>query len=216
MRLICICHLILFVLLISLFISSDGARKKNKKKSRKNSKVTEEDSSDISSQREKHSKITGSKLDSTVDTHTINGGRDTTDLSLQTDDLSLQEEENELRVNLLRAIVNHGDDSLEKATALHVLGRTLYHQRKYSDVTDVSNEIVRIHEKIDGPESIQVALGLITSVLLNFNLSPRTKISFAITTADEIIIAKFNNMTEFCIINLPAPLLWKITLILLL
>ena len=108
MRLICICHLILFVLLISLFISSDGARKKNKK-SRKNGKVTEEDSSDNSSQREKHSKITGSNFDSTVDAHTINGGRDTTDLSLQTDDLSLQEEENELRVNLLRAIVNHGD-----------------------------------------------------------------------------------------------------------
>ena len=197
MRITYLCHLILVVLLISFFISSDGAKKKNKRKSKKNDRVNEADSADNSSQREKHSRIAESELNSAGEPLSNNGGGDTADPSLLTDDPSLQVEENELRVNLLRAIVNHGDDSLEKATALHVLGRNLYHQRKYSYVAEISNEIVRIHEKIDGSESIQVALGLITSVPLNFNLYLIIAKSSSFAIADETIMEIFNKITAF-------------------
>ena len=197
MRITYLCHLILVVLLISFFISSDGAKKKNKRKSKKNDRVNEADSADNSSEREKHSRIAGSELNSAGEPFSNNRGGDTLDPSLLTDDPSLQAEENELRVNLLRAIVNHGDDSLEKATALHVLGRNLYHQRKYSYVAEISNEIVRIHEKIDGSESIQVALGLITSVPLNFNLYLIIAKSSSFAIADETIMEKFNRITAF-------------------
>ena len=197
MRITYLCHLILVVLLISFFISSDGAKKKNKRKSKKNDRVNEADSADNSSEREKHSRIAGSELNSAGEPFSNNRGGDTLDPSLLTDDPSLQAEENELRVNLLRAIVNHGDDSLEKATALHVLGRNLYHQRKYSYVAEISNEIVRIHEKIDGSESIQVALGLITSVPLNFNLYLIIAKSSSFAIADETIMEIFNKITAF-------------------
>ena len=196
MRITYLYHLILVVLLVSLFISSDGAKKK-KRKSKKNDRVNEADSADNSSEREKHSRIAGSELNSAGEPFSNNRGGDTLDPSLLTDDPSLQAEENELRVNLLRAIVNHGDDSLEKATALHVLGRNLYHQRKYSYVAEVSNEIVRIHEKIDGSESIQVALGLITSIPLKFTWCLISVKSSSFAIAGETIMEKFNKITAF-------------------
>lgn len=80
--------------------------------------------------------------------------------------LKLEKEEIELKKKLQIATKAHGKESQQRATALHALGRNLFTQEKYAEVVDTAKEIVRIHEKLDGPESKKTAdaLGNLASV----------------------------------------------------
>ena len=75
-------------------------------------------------------------------------------------------EEDGLRQAVEQAIKKHGEFSREKATALHELGRNVYQQGKFEDVVDVAEDIVKIHEVLDGPEAFITAeaLGNVASV----------------------------------------------------
>jgi hypothetical protein len=77
-----------------------------------------------------------------------------------TEKRKLKEEEKELRIELARAVLNHGDDSKEKATVLHKVGANLFKQKRFDDIFDLAMEILRIHEAIDGPESKETAMAL--------------------------------------------------------
>ena len=70
---------------------------------------------------------------------------------------TLREDEKVLRKNVLRASLNNGDTSREKAKALHEMGRNVYKQRRYQDIYDISMEILRIHMALDGHESLATA-----------------------------------------------------------
>ena len=72
----------------------------------------------------------------------------------------LNREEKELRKELTRVVLNHGNDSKEKAAVLHRMGRNLFQQKRFDDIFDLSLEILRIHELIDGPESKETAMAL--------------------------------------------------------
>lgn len=74
--------------------------------------------------------------------------------------------EKELRVDLARAELEHGLMSNERAAALHKLGGNLYRQHRFEELFDLSKEIVRIHEALDGPDSVMVgkALGNVGTV----------------------------------------------------
>ena len=146
--------LTLAILLLSCIDCIDAAKstggRRRKKKAKKNGENTAEDSVVYTSEADKLIKLAEMKKKMAQEEK-----RDPNDASV----IALQTDEIKLRKDLLRAIVNHGDVSAEKATALHLLGRNLYHQQKYELVVEVSQEIVKIHEKVDGPESVQVAQG---------------------------------------------------------
>jgi hypothetical protein len=73
---------------------------------------------------------------------------------------ALQQEERGLRKNVLRAELNHGEFSRERATALHAYGRNLFKQAKYVQIYGTAQSILAIHEKLDGVDSIETARAL--------------------------------------------------------
>ena len=77
-----------------------------------------------------------------------------------TEKRKLKEEEKELRMELARAVLNHGDDSKEKANVLHRVGGNLFKQKRFDSIFDISMEILRIHELNDGPESKETGMAL--------------------------------------------------------
>ena len=100
-------------------------------------------------------------------------------------------EEDGLRKNVLRAILNHGEFSKQKADALHKLGRNVYQQGKFEDVMEVAENIVKIHEQIDGPEAMITAeaLGNVGSVA--YRLGRKKQCRVAMERALYIIIKAF-------------------------
>jgi len=58
-----------------------------------------------------------------------------------------------LRKAVMREAMNHGDISHQKAKAMHLLGRNLFKQQKYSLIYALSWDILHIHEKLDGVNS---------------------------------------------------------------
>ena len=67
----------------------------------------------------------------------------------------LENEEKQLRKNVLRASLHYGDISKEKAKAMHALGKNLFRQAKYSYIYTISWDILALHEKLDGPDSME-------------------------------------------------------------
>lgn len=64
----------------------------------------------------------------------------------------LETEEAVLKKKVYLAVMDHGENSAEKAKALHLLGKNLYQQEKFEEVVDIAKDIVRIHEIKDGVE----------------------------------------------------------------
>ena len=67
----------------------------------------------------------------------------------------LRTEERKLRKNVMKASLHFGDFSKEKATAMHALGRNLFKQGHYSHIYTLAWDILAIHEKLDGPDSME-------------------------------------------------------------
>ena len=144
------------ILLISSHISpSDGSRNK-KRKGRRGRKNIEADSIEYASETEKLIKL--AELKNMV----LMGGRSDQDgVTMKT---ILATQEIDLRKDLIRAMSAYSDKSAETASALHLLGRNMFEQQKYDEVEEISAQIVRIHEEIDGPESLNTALGALTKI----------------------------------------------------
>ncbi len=64
----------------------------------------------------------------------------------------LEKEETNLKKNVYRAVLDHGENSAQKAKALHLLGKNLYQQEKFDQVVGIAKDIVQIHEFKDGVE----------------------------------------------------------------
>jgi hypothetical protein len=89
----------------------------------------------------------------------LNQNIDSDQLS-ESDRVRYQREEMQFRRNLESIRTQYGKMSSEYANGLHALGRVVYLQQKYKDVLTIAKEIVRIHERIDGPEHINTAKSL--------------------------------------------------------
>lgn len=69
----------------------------------------------------------------------------------------LEKEEAGLKQDVLRATLHYGEESREKATALHKLGRNIYKQERWEETIQISLEISRIHSVLDGLDSLPYA-----------------------------------------------------------
>ena len=72
----------------------------------------------------------------------------------------LKTEERQLRRELGDVSMQFGEITTQRATVLHKIGRNLYGQQRYNDVWQVSLDILKIHEMLDGPESVKTAMAL--------------------------------------------------------
>ena len=82
-----------------------------------------------------------------------------TELSLK-EKANLLSEEKQLRKDVMRAELNFGEFTKERAAALHAYGRNLFKQQRFDQIYDLSLEILAIHESIDGVDSIETARAL--------------------------------------------------------
>lgn len=85
----------------------------------------------------------------------------------------LQDKEKELRKNVLRAALHHGDVSHEKAAAMHAMGRNLFKQQRYSSIYVIAWDILRIHEILDGPDSPEYTKALTNVASTAWKLNER-------------------------------------------
>lgn len=138
-------------LLLLLLSAVDG---KAKRRTAKN----DPDVIRYSSEEDKNAKLQDLKA------KTLERSRDTS--RQESEQRKLRTAEEGLRKDVLRAIVNHGDNSKQKAQALHKLGRNIYQQERFDETFEMSLEILRIHSVLDGPESgpFADALGNVGSV----------------------------------------------------
>lgn len=65
----------------------------------------------------------------------------------------LKDLEIELRKDVMRAELTYGEFSKERATALHKLGGNMFRQERFEEIYEIANQIVRIHEAVDGYEA---------------------------------------------------------------
>ena len=105
-------------------------------------------------------------------------------------------EEDGLRHNVEQAIKKHGEYSREKATALHELGRNVYQQGKFEDVVDVAEDIVKIHEVLDGPEAFITAEALGNVASVAFRLGKKETCRLAMERALYIMIKTYGAQSK--------------------
>ena len=74
--------------------------------------------------------------------------------------IKYQKEEVQLRKELDKVRQKYGRMSEQHVNALHALGRNIYKQQRYEEVYSFAQEIVKIHESIDGPEHLNTAKAL--------------------------------------------------------
>jgi hypothetical protein len=72
----------------------------------------------------------------------------------------LVEAEKKLKMDVVRAELNHGEFSSERAKALHALGGNMFRQQRFEDLLELSKQIVRIHETMDGFEAVMTGKAL--------------------------------------------------------
>ncbi len=70
----------------------------------------------------------------------------------ETEMAELRRQELRNRVKVQETLDEFGRLSPEHAKALHMYGASLHKQRRFDDLLVVAQEIVKIHEEIDGPE----------------------------------------------------------------
>ena len=95
-----------------------------------------------------------------------------------------------------QAIKKHGEYSREKATALHELGRNVYQQGKFEDVVDVAEDIVKIHEVLDGPEAFITAEALGNVASVAFRLGKKETCRLAMERALYIMIKTYGAQSK--------------------
>ena len=119
-------------------------------------------------------------------------------------------EEVKLRKNVYRAALDYGDDSLEKANALHALGRVIYKQGKFQDLVDTAEEILRIHEEVDGPESLKVAQALGNVGSVSFRLGNIDKCQIAMNRALFILNKEYGKNSKEVLMHRAKMLTFKL------
>lgn len=110
--------------------------------------------------------------------------------------IELRKEEIRVRLSEEDIISKHGKNSREYAQYLHKLGRTIYKQERYEELLELSQQIVHIHEQLDGPEheSTARALGNVGSVA--FRINRKEECNLAMSRAMHIWVKKFGENSK--------------------
>jgi hypothetical protein len=195
----------IFLIGVVVFLQFDKSEGISEKKKRRNQKKNRNDDIKESplvynSEEDKASKLQEIKAGLSND-----AGQDDTDYK------ALESEEIELKKNLYRAILNHGENSPEKAAALHVLGRNMYQQKKYDELVDASQEIVRIHEEVDGKESLKTAQALGNVGSVSNRLGRTKECSIAMNRALYIMIKEYGDDSKEVLLHRAKMLTFQIS-----
>ena len=74
--------------------------------------------------------------------------------------VEFKKREVELRKSLIRSELEHGEFSQERAKALHALGANMFRQQRFEELFEISKQIVKIHETLDGYEGLMTGKAL--------------------------------------------------------
>jgi hypothetical protein len=121
---------------------------------------------------------------------------------IQPDELiALKNEELQLKKNVLKAALDFGDESREKASALHALGRNMYKQGKYDTVYNIAKEITLLHEKFDGSEHINTASALGNVGSVAYRIGDKNECYYSMNRALYILIKIYGHDSKEVIIK---------------
>lgn len=118
------------------------------------------------------------------------------DIATPEEKKALVAEENKLKKQVIKAGLDHGQFSKEKATALHAYGRNIYKQGRFDEVEELSKEIVLIHEKIDGVEHLNTAMALGNVGAVSYRLKHYEDCNFAMERALYILLREYGEESK--------------------
>lgn len=109
------------------------------------------------------------------------------------EEMELKKDELRARLKLEDVKDTFGKVSHEYATALHKLGGVLHKLHNFEEGFKIAQEIVRIHEKIDGVEHIKTAQALSNVGAVAYRLDNRQECDWAMNRALYIYIKKYGD-----------------------
>ena len=188
--------LVLLAILAFLFLNApcEARKKKSKKAALLKSRITEEGSVQSSEDEPVEEVLFNSKEDMEEKLKKMQSEKQKASLDdepLPKKEIErLEKEEYELKKNLYRTAINHGEFSREKATALHALGGNLFKQRRYEDILELAEAIVTIHEKLDGVEHDKTGAALGNLGAVAFRIKEHKKCELAMKRLMYILVKK--------------------------
>lgn len=202
MKLTLIVFSLFWIVAVLQFKESEGVSNKKKRRNKRKNKNDDIEEYPLvyNSEEEKASKL-----------QEIKAGLSDSAEGDETDYVALETEEKELKKNLFRAILDYGEDSLEKAAALHGLGRNMYQQKKYDELVDAAQEIVRIHEGVDGRESLKTAQALGNVGSVSNRLGRTKECGIAMNRALYIMIKEYGDESKEVLLHRAKMLTFQIS-----
>lgn len=125
--------------------------------------------------------------------------------------MKLEKEESQLRKLLTTTVEKHGKSSMETATVLHKLGRSVYLQLKFDEALKISQTIVKIHEDLDGEEDLKTADALGNLASVAFRLEREDVCEYAMYRALYILIQKYGQKSKEVLRHRAKMLTFKIS-----
>ena len=110
--------------------------------------------------------------------------------------IRLRREELGLRIKLREIEEEYGVISEEYAAAMHRFGKNLHTQQRYDDLFIVAQEIVRIHEILDGPEHYHTGRALDNLATAAYRVKNQEACNTAMYRALHIFIKKFGDHSK--------------------
>jgi hypothetical protein len=105
----------------------------------------------------------------------------------------LEKEEKELQTKVDVATKAYGRNSSQRAKAMHELGRNIYMQGRFEEVLQSAEEIVRIHEVIDGVEHLNTGMALQNVGNVAYRMNKQTKCYYAMQRALYILLREYQD-----------------------
>ncbi len=178
--------LILLLVLVCLVFFNNVDCKKQSKKKKKASKDENVATFSSREQLSKHMKDMTEKEKQ--------GGLDETPSEEEL--LELRKEEIRIRLSEDEIVEKHGKLSKEYGKYLHKLGRTIYKQQRYDELLEMSREIVKIHETLDGPEHENTARALGNVGSVAYRLKKLDECNIAMERAMYIWVQKYGETSK--------------------
>eukprot|EP01031_Cornospumella_fuschlensis_P029817 gene29817-36004_t len=122
----------------------------------------------------------------------------------------LRRQEIKHRLDMREIEDKFGRMSTEYATALHKLGRILYKQFNFKEMFSVAKDIVEIHEKVDGVESLKTAQALSNLGSAAYRVKNKKETDLAMNRALYILIQIHGNESKEVLLHRGRMLTFKI------
>jgi Tetratricopeptide repeat len=113
-------------------------------------------------------------------------------------------------IDLYRITLDSGENSLDRATALHKLGRNVFRQGRHQDGFGIAQEIVRLHEVNDGVEHLNTGNALNNLAAVAFRLGKKAIVDVSMKRTLHIYINTYGDDSKEVLLHRAKMLTFKV------